>query len=143
MHCQVDVVLQLKGLNQVGIPDQAVVRNADILELLHHLDEHSRESALRSPAPEVGRSLHGISRQPWHPPRKACPPKQCVHRPVIVITLREVHASKGPTRFLYGPHGKRLLLWQVDAFLQPKGHTRCRAESRPQDDRRHGQKRSQ
>ncbi len=108
MPCQVDGVLQLKGLNQVGIPDQAVVRNADILELLHHLDEHSRESALRSPAPEVGRSLHGISRQPWHPPRKACPTKQCVHRPVIVITLREVHVSKGPTRFLYGPHGKRL-----------------------------------
>ena len=29
--------------------------------------------------------------------------------------------SKGPTRFLYGPHGKHLLLWQVDAVLQPKG----------------------
>ena len=41
MPCQVDVVLQPKGLNQVGIPDQAVVRSADILELLRHLDEHS------------------------------------------------------------------------------------------------------
>ena len=38
---QVDVVLQPKGLNPVGVPDQAEVREACILELIQHLDDHS------------------------------------------------------------------------------------------------------
>ena len=59
MLCQVDVVLQLKGLNQVGVPDQAVVRDADILELLHHLDEHSfTHDQANSVAVHRGKLLH-------------------------------------------------------------------------------------
>ena len=37
LRCQVEEAHQYKGLNQVGVSDHAVVRDADILALLHHL----------------------------------------------------------------------------------------------------------
>ena len=59
MLCQVDVGLQFKGLKQVGGPDQAVVRDANILELLHHLGEPSftHDQAI-SVAVHRGKLLH-------------------------------------------------------------------------------------
>ena len=54
---QVDVVLQPKGLNPVGVPDQAEVREACILELIQHLDDPRTDQQCCS-------TLHGVSRQP-------------------------------------------------------------------------------
>ena len=63
-----------------------------------------------------------LSRQPRHPPRKACPTKAvCVPRPGLVIMLREVFASKGSTSFLKSLCGKRLQRCLVDEVLPLKG----------------------
>ena len=63
-----------------------------------------------------------LSRQPRHPPRKACPTKVVyVPRPGLVITPKEVFVGKGSTNSLKNLCRVHLLQCLVNEVLRLKG----------------------